>query len=155
MYLKANKQAEKSLGGGWRFFQQKSKLQKASYYEEVKSWANAGAAYIKYAHCRKSKTTTSTDGDYEAALRYVDAAQCYKKEAIACLEQAATSFCEMGLNGSAALRYQEIAEMYVSLLDFEKAEEFFGKAAELFTEPMSRDRSKRRAAGCANRIITE
>ncbi|KAL6223741.1 hypothetical protein ACLB2K_002599 [Fragaria x ananassa] len=60
--------------------------------------------------------------EYNPFGRYkVDAAQCYKKEAIACLEQAATSFCEMGLN-------------------------------ELFTKPMSRDRSKRRAAACANRI---
>ncbi|XP_048326600.2 alpha-soluble NSF attachment protein 2 [Ziziphus jujuba] len=130
------KKAEKKLSG-WGLFGSKYEDaadlfdKAANSYKLAKAWDKAGATYVKLVNCH-----LKLDSKHEAAQAYVDAAHCYKKtsakEAISCLEQAVNFFCDIGRLNMAARYYKEIAELYESEQNLEKAIEFFDRAAELF-----------------------
>ncbi|KAJ9694098.1 hypothetical protein PVL29_009876 [Vitis rotundifolia] len=130
------KKAEKKLSG-WGLFGSKYE-DAAELYEKAansfklaKSWDKAGSINIKLANCH-----LKLDSKHEAANAYADAANCYKKtsnkEAIACLEQAATIFLEIGRLNMAARYYKEIGELYEVDQNLQQAIEKFDQAAELF-----------------------
>ncbi|BBG98103.1 alpha-soluble NSF attachment protein 2 [Prunus dulcis] len=130
------KKAEKKLSS-WGFFGSKHEDaaelfdKSANSYKLGKSWDKAGATYVKLANCH-----LKSDSKHEAATAYVDAAHCYKKssvnEAISCLEQAVNLLCDIGRLNMAARYYKEIAELYESEQNIEKAIEFFERAADFF-----------------------
>lgn len=130
------KKAEKKLSG-WGLFGSKYE-DAAELYEKAansfklaKSWDKAGSINIKLANCH-----LKLDSKHEAANAYADAANCYKKtsnkEAIACLEQAAAIFLEIGRLNMAARYYKEIGELYEVDQNLQQAIEKFEQAAELF-----------------------
>ncbi|CBI18077.3 hypothetical protein VitviT2T_011878 [Vitis vinifera] len=130
------KKAEKKLSG-WGLFGSKYE-DAAELYEKAansfklaKSWDKAGSINIKLANCH-----LKLDSKHEAANAYADAANCYKKtsnkEAIACLEQAAAIFLEIGRLNMAARYYKEIGELYEVDQNLQQAIEKFDQAAELF-----------------------
>ncbi|XP_034694353.1 alpha-soluble NSF attachment protein-like [Vitis riparia] len=130
------KKAEKKLSG-WGLFGSKYE-DAAELYEKAansfklaKSWDKAGSINIKLANCH-----LKLDSKHEAANAYADAANCYKKtsnkEAIACLEQAAAIFLEIGRLSMAARYYKEIGELYEVDQNLQQAIEKFEQAAELF-----------------------
>ncbi|XP_002520820.2 alpha-soluble NSF attachment protein 2 [Ricinus communis] len=130
------KKAEKKLNG-WGLFGSKyedaSDLfdKAANSFKLAKSWDRAGSTYVKLANCH-----LKLDSKHEAAQAYVDAAHCYKKttanEAISCLGQAVEMFCDIGRISMAARYYKEIAELYESEANVEKAMDFYEKAADFF-----------------------
>lgn len=130
------KKAEKKLSG-WGLFGSKYEdaaelYEKASNsFKLAKSWDKAGSINIKLANCH-----LKLDSKHEAANAYADAANCYKKtsneEAIACLEQAAAIFLEIGRLNMAARYYKEIGELYEVDQNLQQAIEKFEQAAELF-----------------------
>lgn len=103
----------------------------ANSFKLAKSWDKAGSINIKLANCH-----LKLDSKHEAANAYADAANCYKKtsnkEAIACLEQAAAIFLEIGRLNMAARYYKEIGELYEVDQNLQQAIEKFEQAAELF-----------------------
>ncbi|PON79077.1 NSF attachment protein [Parasponia andersonii] len=130
------KKAEKKLNG-WGLFGSKYEDaadlfdKAANSFKLAKSWDRAGSTYIKLANCH-----LKLESKHEAAQAYVDAAHCYKKtsvnEAISCLEKAVHLFCDIGRLNMAARYFKEIAELYESEQNIEKAIEFFEKAADFF-----------------------
>lgn len=130
------KKAEKKLSG-WGLFSSKfedaAELfdKAANSFKLAKSWDKAGSVYVKLANCH-----LKLDSKHEAAQAYVDAAHCYKKtstnEAISCLGHAVDMFCDIGRISMAARYYKEIAELYESEANIEKAIEFYEKAADFF-----------------------
>lgn len=130
------KKAEKKLNG-WGLFSSKYEDaadlfdKAANSFKLAKSWDRAGSTYIKLANCH-----LKLESKHEAAQAYVDAAHCYKKtsvnEAISCLEKAVHLFCDIGRLNMAARYFKEIAELYESEQNIEKAIEFFEKAADFF-----------------------
>ncbi|PON83245.1 NSF attachment protein [Trema orientale] len=130
------KKAEKKLNG-WGLFSSKYEDaadlfdKAANSFKLAKSWDRAGSTYIKLANCH-----LKLESKHEAAQAYVDAAHCYKKtsvnEAISCLEKAVHLFCDIGRLNMAARYFKEIAELYESEQNIEKAIDFFEKAADFF-----------------------
>ncbi|XP_062092403.1 alpha-soluble NSF attachment protein 2 [Humulus lupulus] len=130
------KKAEKKLNS-WGIFGSKYEDaadlfdKAANSFKLAKSWDRAGSTYIKLANCH-----LKLESKHEAAQAYVDAAHCYKKtsvnESITCLEQAVHMFCDIGRLNMAARYFKEIAELYESEQNIEKAIEFFEKAADFF-----------------------
>lgn len=130
------KKAEKKLSGWGLFgskFEDAAELYEkaANSFKLAKSWDKAGSINIKLANCH-----LKLDSKHEAANAYADAANCYKKtsnkEAIACLEQAAAIFLEIGRLNMAARYYKEIGELYEVDQNLQQAIEKFEQAAELF-----------------------
>ncbi|KAL6126812.1 hypothetical protein ACLB2K_074857 [Fragaria x ananassa] len=132
------RKAEKKLAG-WGLFSSKyedaAELfdKAANSYKLGKEWDKAGAVFVKLANCH-----LKTESKHEAATSYVDAAHCYKKiplsvnEAISCLEQGINLLCDIGRLNMAARYYKEIAELYESEQNIEKAIDFYEKAADFF-----------------------
>jgi alpha-soluble NSF attachment protein len=130
------KKAEKKLNG-WALFGSKYEdaadlyEKAANSYKLAKSWDKAGSTYVKLANCH-----LKLDSKHEAAQAYVEASHSYKKttlnEAISCLKQAVNFFCDIGRLSMAARYYKEIAELYESEQNIEKAIEFYDKAADFF-----------------------
>ncbi|OAY46347.1 alpha-soluble NSF attachment protein 2 [Manihot esculenta] len=130
------KKADKKLSG-WGLFGSKFEdaadlfEKAANSFKLAKSWDKAGSTYVKLANCH-----LRLDSKHEAAQAYVDAAHCYKKtstnEAISCLCQAVDLFCDIGRISMAARYYKEIAELYESEANIEKAIDFYEKAADFF-----------------------
>ncbi|KAF3433314.1 hypothetical protein FNV43_RR24416 [Rhamnella rubrinervis] len=130
------KKAEKKLNS-WGLFGSKYEdaadlyEKAANSYKLAKSWDKAGSTYVKLANCH-----LKLDSKHEAAQAYVEASHSYKKttvnEAISCLEQAVNFFCDIGRLSMAARYYKEIAELYESEQNIEKAIEFYDKAADFF-----------------------
>ncbi|KAL8154312.1 hypothetical protein V2J09_012072 [Rumex salicifolius] len=130
------KKAEKKLSG-WGIFGNKYE-DAAEYYEKAancfklaKSWDRAGEAYSKLASCHMK-----LDSKHEAANASAEAAHAYKKisttEAVSYLEQSINLFLDLGRLNMGARYYKEIAEMYESDENLEKAIIYYEKAADLF-----------------------
>ncbi|KAL8161060.1 hypothetical protein V2J09_012549 [Rumex salicifolius] len=130
------RKAEKKLTG-WGIFGNKHE-DAADLYEKAancfklaKSWDKAGEVYAKLADCHMK-----LDSKHEAANAYVEAAHAYKKistkEAVPCLEQSINIFLELGRLNMGARYYKEIADMYESDENLEKAVIYYEKSADLF-----------------------
>uniref|UniRef100_B3TM20 Alpha-soluble NSF attachment protein n=1 Tax=Elaeis guineensis var. tenera TaxID=51953 RepID=B3TM20_ELAGV len=128
--------AEKKLNG-WGLFGSKYE-DAADLYDKAancfklgKKWDRAGAIYIKLANCHLKLASK-----HEAASAYVDAANCYKKisvqDAAQSLNQAVNLFLEIGRLNMAARYCKELGELYEQEQDFEKAMDYFERAADLF-----------------------
>ncbi|KAG1331482.1 Alpha-soluble NSF attachment protein [Cocos nucifera] len=99
--------------------------------ENLNPGDRAGAIYIKLANCH-----LKLESKHEAASAYVDAANCYKKisvqDATWSLNQAVNLFLEIGRLNMAARYCKELGELYEQEQDFEKAMDYFERAADLF-----------------------
>ncbi|XP_062021303.1 alpha-soluble NSF attachment protein 2-like [Rosa rugosa] len=140
---KFEKKANKKLHG-WRVFGSKrddiAELldHAATSYKLPNAWDKAKEMYIKLAkHHLKTKTEHEA-----AATAFVDAAHCCDitsvDEAISCLDQGVDYLLDTGkfnaaatCSDKAARLYKEIAELFESQENIEKAIEFFEKASEL------------------------
>ncbi|XP_047333916.1 alpha-soluble NSF attachment protein-like [Impatiens glandulifera] len=130
------KQAEKKLTG-WGLFTSKHEDaaelfdKAANAFKLAKSWEQAGAVYVKLANCH-----LKSDSKHEAATAYADAAHSYKKiqakESVSYLEESVNLFMEIGRLNMAAKYYKEIAEIYESGEDLEKAIIYYERATDLF-----------------------
>ncbi|GLJ53650.1 hypothetical protein SUGI_1144390 [Cryptomeria japonica] len=130
------KAAEKKMRGwafwGYKYDDAADLFEKAANsYKLGKFWEKAGSAYIKRADCH-----LKLESKHEAASAYVDAASCYKKisaqDSLRCLILAVNHFMEIGRLSTAAKHNKDIGEIYENEQDFEKAMEFFERAADLY-----------------------
>ncbi|KAF2296348.1 hypothetical protein GH714_037472 [Hevea brasiliensis] len=142
------KKAEKKLSGWGLFgskFEDAADLfdKAANSFKLAKSWDKAGSTYVKLANCH-----LKLDSKHEAAQAYVDAAHCYKKTSTnvsihfistwhvfrgnILLSPSSRLFCDIGRISMAARYYKEIAELYESEANIEKAIDFYEKAADFF-----------------------
>ncbi|XP_078439905.1 alpha-soluble NSF attachment protein 2 [Wolffia australiana] len=130
------KKAEKKLAG-WGLFGSKyedaAELldRAANSYKLAKSWDKAGTAYTKLANIH-----IKLDSKHEAASAFVDAANCYKKvssqDAARCLDQAVNFLLEIGRLNMAAKHCKDLGEVYEAEQNFEKAIDFYERAADLY-----------------------
>ncbi|KAJ0968733.1 hypothetical protein J5N97_021610 [Dioscorea zingiberensis] len=130
------KKAEKKLTG-WGFFGSKyddaADLfdKAANCFKLAKNWERAASAYNKLANCH-----LKLESKHEAASAYVDAANCYKKisaqDAAESLNQAVNLFLEIGRLNMAARYCKELGEIYEQEQNFDKAIDYFERAADLF-----------------------
>lgn len=83
----------------------------ANMFKMSKNWSEAGKAF-----CGAAALHAKSDSKHDAATKYVDASNCYKKsdpnEAINCLGKAIEIYTEMGRFSMAAKLHQTIAETY-------------------------------------------
>ncbi|KAJ0982411.1 hypothetical protein J5N97_010666 [Dioscorea zingiberensis] len=130
------KKAEKKLTG-WGFFGSKHDDaadlfdKAANCFKLAKNWERAASAYKKLANCH-----LKLESKHEAASAYVDAANCYKKisaqDAAESLNQAVNLFLEIGRLNMAARYCKELGEIYEQEQNFDKAIDYFERAADLF-----------------------
>jgi len=103
----------------------------ANYFKMAKKYDEAGKAFMKVAECQ-----LKLDSKHEAATSYTSAATCLKKnnnaDAVECLKKAVELYTGEGRFSVAAKNQKEIAEIYESELDFEKAIESYQLAADYF-----------------------
>ncbi|KAM0946710.1 putative NSF attachment protein [Dioscorea sansibarensis] len=130
------KKAEKKLTG-WGFFGSKFEDaadlfdKAANCFKLAKNWERAASSYKKLANCH-----LKLESKHEAASAYVDAANCYKKisaqDAAESLNQAVNLFLEIGRLNMAARYCKELGEIYEQEQNFDKAIDYFERAADLF-----------------------
>ncbi|KAH7664704.1 NSF attachment protein [Dioscorea alata] len=130
------KKAEKKLTG-WGFFGSKFEDaadlfdKAANCFKLAKNWERAASVYKKLANCH-----LKLESKHEAASAYVDAANCYKKisaqDAAESLNQAVNLFLEIGRLNMAARYCKELGEIYEQEQSFDKAIDYFERAADLF-----------------------
>jgi len=103
----------------------------ANLFKMAKKYDEAGKAFMKVAECH-----IKLDSKHEAASSYASAATCFKKnstaDSVECLKKAVELFTGEGRFAIAAKHQKEIAEVYESELDFEKAIEAYQMAADFF-----------------------
>jgi len=103
----------------------------ANLYKVSKQWDQAGDAFEKAAGCH-----LKLDSAHEAATTYTDAANCYKKtnaeQALLLYKEAIALQIDLGRFTTAAKLQKEVAELYDSENQPEKAMEAFQTAADYY-----------------------
>jgi len=103
----------------------------ANFFKMAKKYDEAGKAFIRVAEAQ-----LKLGSKHEAATSYTSAATCLKKgntdDAIECLKKSVELFTGEGRFAVAAKNQKEIAEIYESALDYERAIENYQLAADYF-----------------------
>jgi len=103
----------------------------ANLFKMAKKYDEAGKVFVKIAECQ-----LKLDSKHEAASSFASAATCFKKsnnsDAVDCLKSAVELFTGEGRFAIAAKNQKEIAEIYESEMDYEKAIEAYQIAADYF-----------------------
>ncbi|XP_057669989.1 alpha-soluble NSF attachment protein-like [Diorhabda carinulata] len=104
----------------------------AILFKMAKNWSAAGKAFVEVA-----KLSAKNGDRYDAAIGYVDAANCYKKndvlDAINCFIKAIEIYTEMGRFAIAAKHYHTIAELYErEIVDLKLAMQYYEQAADYY-----------------------
>jgi len=116
-------------------------------FKLAKKWQNAGEVYTKAAECQ-----IKLDSKHEAATKYVEAANCFKKvsnpDAVDRLKLACDIFIDLGRFSQSAKLQKDIAAIYESEVDLEHAIEHYESAADFF----SGEESHGQAAECLLKV---
>lgn len=116
-------------------------------FKLAKKWQNAGEVYTKAAECQ-----IKLESKHEAATKYVEAANCFKKvsntDATERLKLACDIFIDLGRFSQAAKLQKDIASIYESEVDLDRACEHYESAADFF----SGEESHGQAAECLLKV---
>ncbi|KAF5305529.1 hypothetical protein FQA39_LY01620 [Lamprigera yunnana] len=104
----------------------------ANLYKMAKNWESAGGAF-----CEAATLHSKIGFRHDAAVNYVDAANCYKKfdtnEAVNCLLKAIEIYTDMGRFTVAAKHHISIGELYENgIVELDRAGQHYEQAADYF-----------------------
>jgi len=103
----------------------------ANLFKMAKKYDEAGKAFVKVGEAQ-----LKLDSKHEAASSFASAATCFKKnstlDAVECLKRSVELFTGEGRFAIAAKHQKEIAEIYETELDYERAIEAYQTAADYF-----------------------
>mmetsp|Transcript_28670 Transcript_28670/g.111923 ORF Transcript_28670/g.111923 Transcript_28670/m.111923 type:complete len:315 (-) Transcript_28670:266-1210(-) len=104
----------------------------ANAYKLGKSWKKAGESFVKAAECYSQ----TPNGTYDAATKYMDAAKAFKNGhvplAIKSMEKALAIYEDLGRFSQCAKINKELAEIYESTDETDKAIERYTMAADFY-----------------------